>query len=326
VSCLILYAIEVFLSVEHMAQAVELSKKSNKPTIDVAQVKSFVAGGIAGIVSRTAVSPLERLKILYQIQHITGHDVKAKYTTPIQSLKRILQEEGVKGFFKGNGANCIRVFPYAGIQFWSMSEYSKAWKSFTGSQRLNAWEKQFVGGFAGLTSVILTFPLDMIRGRLTAQGGAIEKVQYKGLLDGCIQVFRKEGIRGLYAGVNVTLIGIYPYVALNYTTYETLKEHAPYGDTFAWRVFAGTCSGSIGQSAAYPFDLLRRRFQIQAMPGNPLLEEKRYKGVVDAFRVIYRTEGIIGFYKGFFINFVKTAPTIAIMFVVNDYIMDLLGR
>ena len=288
--------------------------------------KTLTAGGIAGIVSRTAVSPLERLKILYQVQHVTGHDKQVKYTTQYQSLKRILREEGIRGFFRGNGANCIRVFPYTGVQFLSMSEYSKAWKAFTGRKSLSAWEKQFVGGFSGVTSVLVTYPLDMVRGRLTAQGGAVEAVQYKGLMDGCQQILRSEGVRGLYAGISPTLIGIYPYVALNYTTYETLKEYAPYGDTFTWRIFAGSIAGTTGQTVSYPLDLLRRRFQLQAMPGNPLPESKRYKNVPDAFRTIYRTEGILGFYKGFLINFVKTAPTIAIMFFVNDACMDLFGR
>jgi solute carrier family 25 phosphate transporter 23/24/25/41 len=305
-------------------------KKSSPPakpkSNEGAAWKTLTAGGIAGIVSRTAVSPLERLKILYQVQQITGHDVKAKYTTQFQSLKRILTEEGILGFFKGNGANCIRVFPYTGIQFLCMSEYSKFFKSFTNKQSLSVWEKQFVGGMAGLTSVVFTFPLDLVRGRLTAQGGAIESVQYNGLMDGCLKIWRSEGLKGLYSGITPTLIGIYPYVALNYTTYETLKEHAPNGDTFTWRIFSATVSGTTGQTVAYPLDLLRRRFQLQSMPGNPLPVEKRYTSVRHAVSVIYEKEGVAGFYKGFLVNFIKTAPTIAIMFFVNDAVMDVLGR
>ncbi|KAH9254743.1 hypothetical protein BASA81_007294 [Batrachochytrium salamandrivorans] len=299
---------------------------SNQPTkkAPTAPWKTLTAGGVAGIVSRTCVSPLERLKILYQVQHITGHDAKAKYTTPVQALGTILREEGVAGYFRGNGANCVRVFPYTGVQFLSMNQYSTYWKQVTGRNQLSAFEKQFVGGFAGVTSVLVTYPMDMIRGRLTAQGGAVG-MQYTGLVDATRKTFQQEGIRGLYAGISPTLIGIYPYVALNYTCYETLKEFAR-EDTFAWRVVAGSVAGTTGQTVAYPLDVLRRRFQLQSMPGNPLPEDKRYKNVLDALRKIYRAEGVRGYYKGFLINFVKTAPTIAIMFVCNDLVMDVLGR
>lgn len=301
-----------------------MSSNSSNDTKKSPAWKTLTAGGIAGIVSRTAVSPLERLKILYQVQHITGHDAKAKYTTPMQALKQILKEEGIAGYFRGNGANCVRVFPYTGVQFLSMNQYGSYWKQFTGKTQLTAMEKQFVGGFAGVTSVLVTYPMDMIRGRLTAQGGAVQ-MQYTGLVDATVKTFKQEGIRGLYSGISPTLIGIYPYVALNYTCYETLKEYFKQ-DTFLWRVLAGSIAGTTGQTVAYPLDLLRRRFQLQAMPGNPLPADKRYKGVFDALQKIYRAEGFKGFYKGFGINFVKTAPTIAIMFVTNDLAMDALGR
>lgn len=72
-------------------------------------LQSFLGGGVAGVVSRTMVSPLERLKILYQVQFVTGFEVKAKYTSQWDSLKLMYREEGWRSFFKGNGANCIRV-------------------------------------------------------------------------------------------------------------------------------------------------------------------------------------------------------------------------
>ena len=54
-------------------------------------------------------------KDLYQVQHITGFDGAAKKYRGIgDALKIIYKEEGFRGFYKGNGTNCIRVFPYVG--------------------------------------------------------------------------------------------------------------------------------------------------------------------------------------------------------------------
>ena len=74
-------------------------------------VKNLAAGGIAGAVSRTIVSPLERLKILYQVS------LKDNPTPIIKSLANIYKHEGFLGYFKGNGTNIIRIIPYSAAQF-----------------------------------------------------------------------------------------------------------------------------------------------------------------------------------------------------------------
>ncbi len=77
-------------------------------------VASFLAGGIAGAVSRTVVSPLERLKILFQVQS-AGRD--AYQMSVGKALGKMWKEEGLKGFMAGNGTNCIRIVPYSATQF-----------------------------------------------------------------------------------------------------------------------------------------------------------------------------------------------------------------
>ena len=69
----------------------------------------FVAGGIAGATSRTVVSPLERLKIIYQVQSAG----EASYQGIGASLAKMYREEGWRGMFKGNGINCVRIVPYS---------------------------------------------------------------------------------------------------------------------------------------------------------------------------------------------------------------------
>jgi len=85
-------------------------------------VAAFCAGGMAGAVSRTVVSPLERLKILFQVQS-AGRDA---YKLSVgKALGKMWQEEGWRGFMRGNGTNCIRIIPYSAVQFSSFNFYSK---------------------------------------------------------------------------------------------------------------------------------------------------------------------------------------------------------
>lgn len=94
-------------------------------TIAQPVIAAFIAGGVAGAVSRTVVSPLERLKILFQIQSAG----RTGYQLPIgQGLMKMWRDEGWRGFMRGNGANCIRIIPYSAVQFASYNAYRKVSK------------------------------------------------------------------------------------------------------------------------------------------------------------------------------------------------------
>ena len=83
---------------------------------------AFLAGGVAGAVSRTVVSPLERLKILFQVQSAG----RTEYKLPVgRGLMKMWRDEGWRGFMRGNGANCIRIIPYSAVQFSSYNFYKK---------------------------------------------------------------------------------------------------------------------------------------------------------------------------------------------------------
>jgi solute carrier family 25 phosphate transporter 23/24/25/41 len=83
---------------------------------------AFCAGGVAGAVSRTVVSPLERLKILYQVQSVGREEYKSSVG---KGLMKMWRDEGWKGFMRGNGTNCIRIVPYSAVQFGSYNFYKK---------------------------------------------------------------------------------------------------------------------------------------------------------------------------------------------------------
>lgn len=69
--------------------------------------------GAAAIMSKTAAAPIERVKLLLQNQAemIKRGQLKKPYLGISDCFKRVLKEEGVVSFWRGNQANVIRYFP-----------------------------------------------------------------------------------------------------------------------------------------------------------------------------------------------------------------------
>ena len=62
------------------------------------------SGAISGVVTKTVVAPLERIKLLYQVQNYYGTN---NYISLNQSYKKIINESGYKGLFYGNFSNIL---------------------------------------------------------------------------------------------------------------------------------------------------------------------------------------------------------------------------
>ena len=80
-------------------------------------VSLLVAGGLAGIVTKTATAPLERVKILLQLRSMS----KITSSSPqsiLGTMRSVVKDEGFLAFWKGNGANCVRVIPVYALKVW----------------------------------------------------------------------------------------------------------------------------------------------------------------------------------------------------------------
>ncbi|KAM4123207.1 hypothetical protein ACB094_01G142900 [Castanea mollissima] len=306
--------------------------------------KSLIAGGVAGGVSRSAVAPLERLKILLQVQN--PHSIK--YNGTIQGLKYIWRTEGIRGMFKGNGTNCARIVPNSAVKFFSYEQASSGilwlYRQQSGNEEANLTPllRLGAGACAGIIAMSATYPMDMVRGRLTVQTENSPR-QYRGIFHALSTVFREEGPRALYRGWLPSVIGVIPYVGLNFAVYESLKDWLiqtkPFGLaenselSVTTRLACGAAAGTVGQTVAYPLDVIRRRMQMVGWKdaSSVLTADGKsktpleYTGMVDAFRKTVRHEGFGALYKGLVPNSVKVVPSIAIAFVTYEVVKDVLG-
>uniref|UniRef100_A0A3Q7JEU0 Uncharacterized protein n=1 Tax=Solanum lycopersicum TaxID=4081 RepID=A0A3Q7JEU0_SOLLC len=191
------------------------------------------AGAVSGGISRTVTSPLDVIKIRFQVQLEPTNQWASlrnfvhgtsKYTGMLQATKDILREEGLKGFWRGNVPALLMVMPYTAIQFTVLQQL----KTFAaGSSKtedhinLSPYLSYISGALAGCAATVGSYPFDLLRTILASQG---EPKIYRNMRSAFIDIFRARGVPGLYAGLTPTLVEIAPYAGLQFGTYDTFKR------------------------------------------------------------------------------------------------------
>ena len=178
------------------------------------------------------------------------------------------------------------------------------------------------GGAAGATSLLFVYPLDFARTRLAVDVGKKGARQFSGLLNCCLTVAKKDGIRGLYQGFGVSVGGIMVYRGAFFGLYDTAKgwafedpRNAPIVLSWVIAQSVTTVSGML----SYPFDTVRRRMMMQAGRG-----ERLYSNTFDCWRKVLLNEGPRAFFKGALSNIIRGSGG-ALVLVLYDQIQKLIG-
>ncbi|XP_063973211.1 solute carrier family 25 member 16-like isoform X1 [Diachasmimorpha longicaudata] len=294
-------------------------------------LKSLLAGGVAGMCSKTAVAPLDRIKILLQ-----AHSKHYKHLGVFSGLKEIVHREKFFALYKGNFAQMIRIFPYAATQYTSFEMYKKYLGTIFGKH--THIDKFFAGSCAGVTAVTLTYPLDTIRARLAFQ--VTGEHIYTGIVHTAVTIFKDEGgLSALYKGFWPTIFGMIPYAGFSFYSFEYLKflsmKYAPQylcNDcprntgglvlTLPAKLLCGGIAGAVAQSFSYPLDVTRRRMQLAMM--NPATH-KYGSGMILTMKLIHKENGIVkGLYRGMSINYLRAIPMVSVSFTTYEVMKQLL--
>eukprot|EP00467_Chlorarachnion_reptans_P010249 CAMPEP_0114501540 /NCGR_PEP_ID=MMETSP0109-20121206/8550_1 /TAXON_ID=29199 /ORGANISM="Chlorarachnion reptans, Strain CCCM449" /LENGTH=255 /DNA_ID=CAMNT_0001679271 /DNA_START=272 /DNA_END=1039 /DNA_ORIENTATION=- len=242
-----------------------------------------------------------------------------KYKGPIDAIIRIPKEQGYLSLWRGNLANCIRIMPTYGIRFALFDYYQQlCGKGYEGSNTLPLSRQMMAGGLSGATAMIFTYPLDILRTRLSTD--ITKSGLYEGIVDLSRTILQNEGIGGFYKGIGISLIEIAPYTAIAMGGYEHLRQ---YTGEDAWsKMMGGWFAGLCASLFCYPLDTVKRQLMLDGGQGC----ESKYNGqVLRCVRTMYQTKGIQGFYGGCLVNALKSSPAAAITFVLNDWLRGLVG-
>ncbi|CAL9054191.1 adenine nucleotide transporter BT1, chloroplastic/mitochondrial [Musa acuminata AAA Group] len=268
--------------------------------------RRLISGAIAGAVSRTAVAPLETIR--------THLMVGSNGNSTTEVFQSIMETEGWKGLFRGNFVNVIRVAPSKAIELFAYDTAKKVLTPKDGEPpKLPVPSSLVAGAFAGVSSTLCTYPLELLKTRLT-----IQRDVYDNLLHAFLKIVCEEGPSELYRGLTPSLIGVMPYAATNYFAYESLKKF--YRKTFETEeigsiatLLIGSAAGAISSGTTFPLEVARKHMQVGAVGGRQV-----YKNMLHAFLSILEKEGIGGLYKGLGPSWMKLVPAAGISFMCYE--------
>jgi len=283
----------------------------------------FTLGGVSAAVSKTAVAPIERVKLLLQVQSSNPQiPASERYTGIGDCFKRVVKDQGVFSLWRGNLANVIRYFPTQALNF--------AFKDLIKDIFMKGLDKKDLlkfaagniaaGSAAGAASLCFVYPLDFARTRLAADVGKGTGRQFTGLGHCLSSIFKSDGPIGLYRGFMVSIQGIIVYRGAFFGLFDTLKEFVPKEYTGAKRVFANWAVAqtvtAVAGVVSYPFDTVRRRMMMQSGRKD---KPKEYKGTIDCWVKIAKNEGPKAFFRGALSNVLRGAGGAIVLVVYEEF-------
>ncbi|KAL7751759.1 hypothetical protein RI367_002758 [Sorochytrium milnesiophthora] len=285
-------------------------------------LRSSLSGGAAGAAASFLTCPLDVVKTRLQ----SSGSAQSRYRGTVHALITIWKEEGYRGWYRGLAPTMLGYLPSWALYFLVYDDLKRELGELVDSRDIG-WAKGAPINIAsamgaGAVSTTATNPLWVVKTRFMTQGPNTS-YHYSSISDSFVKIYQKEGIAGFYKGLGTSLLGV-SHAAVHFPTYEKLKlimgnfettgklslranadSSTPQRLSTASLLVASCISKMIASMITYPHEVLRTRLQNQT-------DEVRYKSLRHCIRVMYREEGMRGFYRGLGTNLLRTVPNSAI--------------
>lgn len=137
----------------------EMSHEKKDSYFNIKEIQTFLSGGISGAIARTATAPFERIIILKQTKNSNYSDKSI-----IKTLASIYQKEGITAYFKGNGTNVCRIFPFSAVELYTFEVYKSKINLFYSPENKHN-QYLLAGALSGITAASLVINLIKINFR-----------------------------------------------------------------------------------------------------------------------------------------------------------------
>lgn len=156
--------------------------------------------------------------------------------------------------------------------------------------------------FLGCAGVLVGHPFDTVKVNLQTQDHL--RPIYRGTFHCLKTIIAKESFRGLYKGVTSPMAGVAFVNAIVFGVYGNVQRNMQNPTSLYTHFFAGTAAGLAQSIVCSPMELVKTRIQLQ----DTIKTKTHYKGPMDCFSTIWRTEGYRGIFRGLGITALRDVP------------------
>ncbi|KJH48758.1 putative ADP/ATP translocase 2 [Dictyocaulus viviparus] len=287
------------------------------------------AGACAAVVAKVVIAPIERVKLILQLQNSqTTLAPEKRYKGIFDCFIRVPKEQGILSFWRGNGVNIVRACCQESLGY-AFKDFFKTW-SLNG---INPNDNQYrfllgnlvAGGCSGIATILIIYPLEFIRTRLAIDLGKNFKAntfkydrEFIGMIDCARKIVRHDGVAGVYKGLLPSIQYIMIYRSVYYGLFDFSKPFLSNDENslgFLRALASAQIVTLIASMLSYPLDTLRRRLMMAAGKKNFM-----YKGTIECAKHVYVTEGWKAFFSGATVNAMRGTGAALVWLCVTSFL------
>ncbi|KAL1494552.1 hypothetical protein ABEB36_010133 [Hypothenemus hampei] len=275
-------------------------------------IKAFLAGSFSGTFSTVLFQPLDLVKTRLQN---TPAVLNGRHGISMLSIfSNIVQQEQIKGLWRGMIPSITRCVPGVGLYFSSL-DYIKS--HYLKGKPPTAFESVVMGFCARSMSGSILIPITVVKTRY--ESGVYN---YNSMLSALKHIYKTEGIRGMTCGLIPTLFRDAPFSGLYLMFYTQTKQvfprdliNSPYASSpihFACGVTAGILASIVTQ----PADVLKTKMQ---------LYPNKFNGLWSVIVYVHNNYGVQGYFRGMVPRMLRRTLMAAMAWTVYEELSKKLG-
>lgn len=302
-------------------------------------IRSLCNSASAAAIAEGLTLPLDTAKVRLQLQNFS-HDPIPRYTGPLQTVGRIIKDEGATAPFKGLVPGLHRQLLFTGLRLGLYDVIKGALASE--NEELSVSKKIAAALCTSAIGITFANPADLVKVRLQAcehpkglsfrqqgHGTAIADLElkpvYRSATEAYTKIVKEEGIKGLYKGYTANLLRNSIISATEMVSYDQAKGailHAGFADGIGVHLASGLTAGLTATVLGSPWDVIGTRLMA---PGKASAKDapKQVTSLFPFIAHMLRTEGIGSFYKGFVPNFARIGSFNIVLWLSYEQIKKL---